>query len=212
MTDPNPLSSSYDRVAAEYTARIADELAGKPLDRALLRAFAEQVGPLGPLADLGCGPGQVAAFLAEAGSEVVGFDLSSGMIEQARLRYPKLTFRQGDLRSLPASDAAFGGIVAFYSIIHLLPAERVPAFREWRRVLRPGGFALVAFHIGDSVTHFDEWWDRPVDLDFHFLEPEAVAAELIEAGFTIEATLRRAPYAGVEHPNERGYVLARRST
>src|SRR5215213_2219008 len=112
MTVSNPLSSSYDRVAADYAARIADELAGKPLDRALLHAFAEQVGTLGPVADLGCGPGHVAAFLATSGVAVVGFDLSAGMISQAQRRYPTLTFRQGDMRSLDVADAMFGGIIA----------------------------------------------------------------------------------------------------
>src|SRR4051812_13083968 len=67
VTRSNRLSASYDRVAADYTANIADELAGKPLDRALLQAFAEQVGTLAPVADLGCGPGHVAAFLAGCG-------------------------------------------------------------------------------------------------------------------------------------------------
>lgn len=89
----DPLQTSYDRVAADYTAHIADELAGKPLDRALLLAFAEQVRPLGPVADLGCGPGHVAAFLAEAGVAVEGIDYSSGMVAQAARRYLTLTVR-----------------------------------------------------------------------------------------------------------------------
>jgi SAM-dependent methyltransferase len=210
MALPNSLPASYDRVAAEYTARIADELAGKPLDRALLHAFAEQASPLGRIADLGCGPGHVAAFLAGAGAAVEGFDLSHGMIAQARQRYPNLVFRQADLRSLAVPDASFGGITAFYSIIHLAPSELVPAFQEWWRVLRPGGYVLVAFHSGDTVTHLDIWWDQPVDLDFRFLQADAVAAALQLAHFSIEATVRRAPYPEVEHPSERVYILARK--
>ena len=210
MADPTPLSASYDRVAADYTARIADELAGKPLDRALLHAFAEQVGALGPICDLGCGPGHVAAFLAAAGSAVEGIDLSSGMIEQARRRYPGLAFREGDMRSLAIPDATVGGITAFYSIIHLLPSELTPTFEEWRRVLRPAGRVLVAFHVGDTVVHLAEWWEQPVDVDFRFWQPEVVTAALQQAQFTIEALVRRAPYPGVEHPSERAYVLARK--
>jgi trans-aconitate methyltransferase len=108
MALPTPVSTSYDRVAAEYTARIADELAGKPLDRALLHAFTEQVGALGPIGDLRCGPGHVTAFLASAGVAVEGIDLSSGMIAHAQQRYPTLAFRQGDLRSLRSSSAQHG--------------------------------------------------------------------------------------------------------
>jgi SAM-dependent methyltransferase len=210
MGNPSSLSTSYDRVAAEYTARIAGELAGKPLDRALLHAFAEQVGTLGPICDLGCGPGHVAAFLATAGVAVEGIDLSSGMIAHARQRYPTLAFRLGDMRALAVQDATFGGIIAFYSIIHLAPSELIPTFREWWRVLRPAGRVLVAFHIGDTVVHLDEWWEQPVDLDVRFLQPEAVATALQQAQFTIEALVRRAPYADVEHPSQRAYVLARK--
>lgn len=204
------LSSSYDRVAAQYTAQIADELAGKPLDRALLQAFAEQVGTLGPICDLGCGPGHVAAFLASTGASVEGIDLSSAMISSARQRYPQLVFRQGDIRSLEMADTTFGGVAAFYSIIHLTPEEHLPTFQDWWRVLRPGGRVLLAFHVGDTVLHLDEWWGQPVDLDFRFLQPDAIAAALRQAQFSIEAIVRRAPYLDVEHPSERAYILARK--
>jgi ubiquinone/menaquinone biosynthesis C-methylase UbiE len=212
MTSSDPLSTSYDRVAADYTARIADELAGKPLDRALLQAFAEQVCTLGPVADLGCGPGHVAAFLAASGVQVEGFDLSQGMISQARQRYPTLTFRQGDMRSLAVADATFGGIAAFYSIIHLNEDELALAFQEWWRVLRPSGLVLIAFHIGEHVVHLDEWWQHAVDLDFRFLPVDTVTTALAHAQFTIEAVVQRSPYPDVEHPSQRGYVLARKGS
>jgi len=210
MSSSNPLSTSYDRVAAEYTARIADELAGKPLDRALLQSFAEQVSALGPVADLGCGPGHVAAFLAASGVQVEGFDLSQGMITQAHQRYPTLTFRQGDMRSLAVADATFGGITAFYSIIHLTEDELVPTLQEWWRVLRPSGLVLTAFHIGEHVVHLDEWWQHAVDLDFRFLPVDKVTTALGHAQFTIEAVVQRSPDPDVEHPSQRGYVLARK--
>lgn len=212
MAIQDELASSYDRVAALYTAHIAGELAGKPLDRALLAAFAEQVGSLGPIADLGCGPGHVAAFLAKLGAPVTGFDLSSGMVAQARQRYPHLAFDQGDLRALEIPDATFGGIVAFYSIIHLAPSELVPTFREWHRVLQPGGRTLLAFHSGDRVVHLDSWWEQPVDLDFRFWPTGTVSDALRQAEFTIEALLQRSPYPEVEHPSERAYLLARRQS
>lgn len=210
MSTLTQIAQSYDHVAAAYTAQIADELAGKPLDRALLLAFAEQVGTRGPIGDLGSGPGHVAAFLAEAGSEVIGFDLSQGMVEQASARYPAIPFRQADMRSLPVEDGAFGGIVAFYSIIHLQPENIAATFREWRRTLRPGGLVLVAFHIGQDIVHLDEWWEQLVDLDFRFLPLETVAEALHDAGFAVEYMIRRTPYPGVEHPSERGYIQARR--
>ena len=201
--------TSYDRIAATYAEHIAGELAGKPLDRALLAAFAEQAKAIGPLCDLGCGPGHVAAFLHALGADVVGIDASGGMVAQSQQRFPSLRFRQGDMRALDVPDATWGGIAALYSIIHLEPDEIVPTFHEWRRVLRPGGFALVAFHIGAEVVHRTDMWDQPVDLDFHFLDPTVIVAAFERAGFTIQANLRRAPYLEVEYPSERAYIIAR---
>lgn len=78
----NATRRSYDRVAVRYAAEIGDELAGKPLDRALLNAFAEQVS--GPVLDVGGGPGHVADYLAQRGASVVSTDLSPAMCELAR--------------------------------------------------------------------------------------------------------------------------------
>ncbi|MFG3343751.1 class I SAM-dependent methyltransferase [Streptomyces sp. NPDC048018] len=200
---------SYDVVAEEYRARIGDELDGKPLDRALLAALAEQAGDGALIADLGCGPGHIAGWLAEHGRNVVGVDLSPAMVAIGRKEYPRAEFREGDLLRLPARDGEFDAAVALYSLIHLAPAELAPALAEIRRVLRPGAPLLVSFHIGSEVRRLTEWWGHDVDVDFHFLDPAAVEAALREAGFRIEARLDRAPYAH-EAETRRAYLLARR--
>ena len=102
-----------------YAAGFRDELAGKPLDRALLACLAEQADDGAPIADLGCGPGHVAAWLAGRGVTAVGIDLSPAMIAAGRRDYPHVEFRVGDLLELPAADGEFGAAIAFYSIIHL---------------------------------------------------------------------------------------------
>lgn len=200
--------TSYNRVAAEYVARIADELAHKPLHRHLLSWFAERVQGLGPVCDVGCGPGHVAHYLHEQGIVVAGVDLAPEMVAQARQRYPEITFTPDDMRALDVANDTFGGIVAFYSLIHIPREEVVGVLREIRRVLRPGGALLVAFHIGDEVVHLDEWWDQPVTLDFVFFQPDEMIAYLTSAGFTIEAVIERVPYADVEHTSRRAYICA----
>ena len=133
------LQTSYDRVAGQYVERIFDELAHKPLDRALLDRFAADVKELGPACDLGCGPGQVARYLHSRGVNVTGIDLSPGMVEQARQLNPGIEFRQGNMLSLNFDDESLGGIAAFYSIIHIPREEVTDVLRELKRVLRPGG-------------------------------------------------------------------------
>ncbi|MHB2029767.1 MAG: class I SAM-dependent methyltransferase [Acidimicrobiales bacterium] len=203
------LSDSYDKVASEYAKRILHELDYKPLDRALLAALIEEIPSGSIIADVGCGPGHVAAWLASHGATVLGVDLSPGMVDVARSTFPDIEFSVGDMRFLPYEDGEWGGAVALYSLIHLEPVEMPIALAELFRCLRPGGLILVAFHLGSEVRHRDEWWGIPVSLDFRFLEAETVERSLQATGFTVCARLEREPYPD-EVSTRRAYILARR--
>ena len=96
--------AAYDAVATAYAAELADELDAKPFDRWLLERVAALAGD-GPIADVGCGPGHVALYLAAAGADVTGFDLSPAMVAEASRRYPELAFAVADLRALPDTGA-----------------------------------------------------------------------------------------------------------
>jgi SAM-dependent methyltransferase len=205
------LQRSYDRVTPEYAARFFDELAHKPLDRALLDCFAEQVPRSGPVADVGCGPGQIGRYLLGRGLRVVGVDLSPAMVALAAQLTPEIPFRQGNMLALDVADGAWAGIVAFYSVIHLPPAELPRGLGEFYRVLQPDGLLLLSFHIGTEPVHLDEWWGYAVDLDFYFYDRGTVEAALVAAGFALEAYVERPPYAPLEHPTRRMYLLARKS-
>lgn len=200
--------ASYDRVAEEYTRRIFDELQHKPLDRALLDQLVQRVGNLGPICDFGCGPGHVARYLHEQGAAVLGVDLSPGMVEAARRLNPAIEFRQGNMLALDVEDNAWGGIAAFYSIIHIPREEVFRAFAELRRVLKPGGWLLVAFHIGEHMVHVDEWWGEEVSLDGYFFQPQEMVGYLQRARFGDIETIIREPYPEVEHQSRRAYIFA----
>jgi SAM-dependent methyltransferase len=204
--------TSYDLVADEYVRRIFDELHHKPLDRQLLDRFAARVRDVGPACDMGCGPGHVARYLRERGVQVCGVDLSPGMVERARRLTPGVEFRQGDMMALDAADGVWAGIAALYSIIHIPRGEMAQALGELRRVLRPDGLLLLAFHIGDETVHLDEWWGQKVSVDFYFFRPDEMAGYLGAAGFEIEEIIEREPYPDVEHQSRRAYIFARRPT
>jgi len=214
MGDPKRVDcqGSYDRVAEEYVRRIFDELRHKPLDRQLLDRFAARVRDAGPACDMGCGPGHVARYLHERGVQVCGVDLSPAMVERARGLTRAVEFGQGDLLALDAPDGAWAGIAAFYSLIHIPRGDMLRALGELRRVLRPGGLLLLAFHIGDEPIHLDEWWGHKVCVDFFFFRPGEMAGNLRAAGFEIEEIIEREPYPDVEHQSRRAYIFARRPT
>ncbi|MBF9072267.1 class I SAM-dependent DNA methyltransferase [Streptacidiphilus fuscans] len=193
--------TSYDTVAADYAELLADELAAKPLDRAILGAFAEVVGPKARAAELGCGPGRVTAHLRGLGLEgIFGIDLSPGMVEVARQRHPDIRFEVGSMTELDLPDASLDGAVAWYSTVHTPPELLPTVFAEIHRVLAPGGRLLLAFKAGDLHRKLSQGYGHDVDLDVYWLPPDQVAALLTDAGFTLDARLVRAP-----HESERAF-------
>jgi SAM-dependent methyltransferase len=220
MTGIDEVRSSYDALAERYAEEIGDELVGKPVDRALYGCFAELVREMAGagliVGDVGCGPGHVCRYLAGLGLNVLGVDVSPGMVRVARLRHPHLRFEVGTFARLPAGDGRWAGAVAPYSIIHLDRDGRRAGFAELARVVAPGGWLLMSFHVGDDETgpgqarHLARWWDMPVDLMLRFLDPAEVTGELAGAGFVVMSRTDREPWPAVEHQSRRSYLLARR--
>ncbi len=92
--------------------------------------------------DLGCGPGDGAAWLRRRGVDAIGLDYSQGMIDKARreaLLSGKLT--RGDAGRLPFKDGAFDKLVCTNSFHHY--PDHTSALAEMRRVLKPGGLMLL---------------------------------------------------------------------
>lgn len=206
------LQDGYDRVAVDYAREFADELEGKPFDRKMLDWLAEKVGGLGPICDMGCGPGQVARYLRGLGAEACGVDLSAEMVRHARRLNPDIPFQQGDMLALSQiADEAYGGIAAFYSLIHVPRPSLVDALRELKRVLRPAGALLVTFHLGRETLHKDEFFGHEVSMDFHFFESAEMKEYLTAAGFQLVEAIERDPYPPeVEYQSRRAYIFARK--
>ena len=201
----------YDRVATQYDEQIGSELDGKPLDRALLGALVETAAGA-PILDVGAGPGHVARHLSALGARVIVTDLSLAMCARA----VPLPVVAADMTALPFASNSVAAIVSFYATIHLDDDDRAWAYSEFTRVLRPGGHALIAFHTRDAQVEsggelaVSTFLGHEVDLVFRFLDPMVEASAMMDAGLTITAQLQRLPYAGYEHPSERGYLLVRK--
>ncbi|PWK84084.1 methyltransferase family protein [Lentzea atacamensis] len=189
-------SASYDIVAADYARLIPDAHDGRPLDAAIMRAFAELAGD--PIGDLGCGTGRITQHLHELGKEAFGVDLSEGMLTQARELYPHLTFTQGDITKLDLEDDSLGGAVVWYSTVHM-PAESVP-WQEFHRVVEPGGYLLHAFKLGDQKRHLTHAYGHDVDLEVYWHDIDETVRNATEAGFNEVARLQRQKGVGEAGP------------
>jgi SAM-dependent methyltransferase len=202
--------ASYDTVAADYADLLRHELAGAPLERAMLAAFAELAlaAGAGPVGDLGCGPGRVTAHLHALGVDAFGVDLSSGMVEVARADHPGLRFEQGSMTALDLVDGALGGVLSWYSTVHT-PPEQLPAvFAEYARVLAPGAPLLIAFKAGEGGRRLEHAYRHPVSLDVYYFAPERVSGLLAAAGLDVRSVLIREP--GPDERTPQGYLLARK--
>lgn len=203
-------ADSYDKVAKSYASKFYNEMDHKPFDRMMLALLHERTADIGTICDLGCGPGQIAAYLQQIGAEVCGIDLSPLLIAEARRLHPTIRFEQGDMLNLHDVESdTFGGIAAFYCIIHIPRAQVVDALRELKRVLRTGGSLLLTFHIGSEVRHLDTWMDESVNVDFVFFEIEEMKGYLQAAGFHLTEVIQREAYPE-EVQTRRGYLFARK--
>jgi SAM-dependent methyltransferase len=212
VTTALDLQASYDRVAAEYADQFGDEMARKPFDRKLLDWLIEKVDGRGPICDLGCGPGQIARYLHSRGAPACGIDLSPEMVKHAQRLNPQIHFQAGNMLALTdIADNTFGGIAAFYSVIHVPRPQLPQALCELRRVLCSGGTLLVTFHIGEESKHLDELWGKPVNLDFNFYTTDWFKPQLLAAGFEVTEAIERDPYPeSVEFQSRRAYLFAQK--
>ena len=136
--------------------------------------------------------------------------LFRSMVKQAALLHPDINFTQGDMLRLDrVSDAYFGGVAAFYSVIHIPRPDVVAALAEIRRVLRPNGVLLLTHHIGNEIVHRDEFLGKEVSMDFIFFETDEMKRYLRQAGFTLDEVIERDPYPAVEYQSRRAYIFAR---
>jgi len=211
MDDPiSSIRENYNRLAKEYAAHVFDELQHKPLDRELLDRFASEVRGRGRVCDMGCGPGQVARYLADTGVSAFGLDLSPGLLDEARGLNPDLSFHQGDMTALDIPSASLAGITAFYAIVNIPEALLPQVLAEMHRVLQPGGTLLVAFHIGSEQVQPGELWGVKIEMGFFFFPTTRIAELLDTSGFQIQEIIEREPYPEVEYPSRRAYIFARK--
>ncbi|GAA5156578.1 hypothetical protein GCM10023340_44820 [Nocardioides marinquilinus] len=201
----------YGAIAAEYAASLTGELDDLPFERWLLERVAAHAGT-DPVVEVGCGPGHVTAYLAEAGADATGLDVTPEMVEEARRRYPDGVYEVGDLRTLmrPVTATGWAAVLGWYSLIHLAASELPAAVEALVRPLRADGWLVLALHAGSEVRHADTWFEHDVDLDFVLHEPADVVALVTAAGLVDVEWYRRGPVAARGETSERLYVLARK--
>ena len=207
------LRAAHDVLAECYARRLAGALDQMPAERVVLGLFCEltRAADLGTqVGDIGCGTGRLEPYLAAKGLSPRGIDLSPEMIRVARRDYPGFGFDVADVRELPFDDASLAGVVCWYSLMFLAPADRPVAFSELARVVKPGGYLVTAFKAGDSqVRRAGRSTGLGVEFDVYWLSAGEMERRVIDAGFATVFWGGRPPEGQERSPQ--GYLLAQRS-
>jgi ubiquinone/menaquinone biosynthesis C-methylase UbiE len=207
----------FDATADDYVRFVGTEVGEATeaaIDRSVLYAFAESLASShvpGNVADLGCGPGRVAALLARHDLDVIGIDISQALLAIARRSHPHIPFEEGSLDDLPFADAELAGAVCWYSIIYTPPALLAGAFAEIARVVAVSGLLLVAFQCGSGEGEVrPHAYGSGVELTSYRHDVHAVAEQLHAAGFTVNTTTVRMPTLAHEQ-SPQAFMIARRT-
>lgn len=176
MSDTETLAV-YAKAAEDYAARFA-RIEDADVDQfADLKAFFALLPNKGLVLDLGCGPGQWAAKIRDAGYRVAAMDASPEMAALAKARFD-LDVTVGVFEDLTAVQA-YDGIWANFSLLHAPRADLPAHLARIHTALKPGG----AFHIGMKLGSGEA---RDKLGRFYSYYQETELAQLLEsAGFHV---------------------------
>lgn len=172
------IRDGYTASAVEYTELFGDIGQMDEVDRERIGRWAD--GVEGRILDAGCGPGHWTAFLVDRGADAEGIDLVPEFVDGASARFPHVPFRLASLIDADISPAAFGGVLAWYSLIHASPEELSALLAATRRVIHDGGHLLVGFFDGPDGEAFPH-----AVTTAHYWTIEGMSALLERAGFSV---------------------------
>jgi S-adenosylmethionine-dependent methyltransferase len=160
---------------------------------ATLHLLSRHFPPHGRVIDIGSGPGRYSIELTKRSYDVTLIDLSSVLLDRARLEFQKEGLRPPSMMQGSATDlskfrtGSFDAALMLGPLIHITTKpERLLALSETKRVLIPGGVSIVQYLnswglVRTGLTDFPDWYDDPNRITT-MLEPQAFEGTL--KGFT----------------------------
>ncbi|EMA08138.1 Methyltransferase domain-containing protein [Haloarcula vallismortis] len=179
--DRNEVRRAWDSVSETYAER--RDPTGS--DAALLNDLLERL-PNGPtVLDIGCGDG--ARTLANLPAGSIGLDFSRAGLELAAETVPESRLVQGDMTALPIATDSVDAVTAYHAVFHVPRDQHPSVYREFARVLRPGGTVLMTLPSGQFETVRRGWMGG--SMFFSAPSRRATLDQLAAAGFTETETV-----------------------
>lgn len=144
---------AYDHAAAAFADDWDSQPAGTDLQELVLRYFRRP----GLVADIGCGSGRDAAWLAANGFDLVGFEPSAQLLAEARRRHPEVEFQSAalpELANIPAGS--FDSVLCETVIMHLDARSAVEAASRLIDIVKPGGTLYLTWRVTQGEDQRDD--------------------------------------------------------
>jgi malonyl-CoA O-methyltransferase len=152
------IADSFSKAAPVYDHAAVLQ---KNIGNKLLAGLGEQAPQL--IVDAGCGTGRFSDQLRNIFPEatVLGLDLSEGMLRIARQQTKDFIGIRGDAEQLPLETCS---VDLLFSNLAIQWCENLPQlFREWQRVLKPGGQILLTTFVEDTLHELRRAWQQVDD-------------------------------------------------
>lgn len=143
---------AYSSVAGTYIELLGSIDSVEEADKSFISEGFEGVADV---LDVGCGPGHLTAYLNGLGHQAAGMDLVPEFVNHARSTYPGIDFSVTDIASLSGEIKRVGGVLAWYSLIHMSPGEMSKALQRISEILVPEGVLIYGGFLAPSRTLFD---------------------------------------------------------
>jgi ubiquinone/menaquinone biosynthesis C-methylase UbiE len=207
MKDFDKTRQLYNNFASEFANKFEKIPENQQLDE-----FIALLEPGDKVLDLGCGSGRDAEYLSRAGLQVVGVDLSEGLIAEAKKRRPELTFQVMNMENLNFPQESFDGIWSKLAILHVERANLPSAISAAYKLLKPNGILYLETKAGTGEGYEPVSFSSNEERYFIYYELEELLTLLKEAGFV---DIRGYEYSvGNEHATlkkDRVVVIGQRS-
>jgi SAM-dependent methyltransferase len=165
--------AAYDHDAAAFARDWHEQPAPIDLQAVVARFFIKG----GLTADIGCGSGREVAWLNANGFSAQGIDASDGLLDEARSRYPRLTFAHAELPDLKGIAAdTFDNVLCETVIMHLERPQVAPAVRRMLDITKPGGIFYLSWRVTDGADLRDAHGRLYAAFDASLVRAELTAA------------------------------------
>lgn len=174
------MSQKYDHIGIEYDVT-------RKADLEIVRRIHNHLQLIegSSVVDIGCGSGNYTIALQQMGLEMTGADISSTMLDRARLKNHNNSWFKADANELPFEDSAFKGAISTLVIHHYEELER--PFREAYRVISEGRFVIFTSSPEQMRNYWlVEYFPKAMEASLKQMPPmEKVVETLRKVGFSI---------------------------